>query len=137
MSLWTRLLYRLGFRPDPGPRTYELDESLNTALEDLALREQRPPQDMATELISSGLHRLLTQDDLLGRWQSLSPREQDVTALACLGYTNRQIAARLGISAETVKTHLHNALVKFALHSRSELHMLLSAWDFSAWEGQE
>ena len=37
-------------------------------------------------------------------WQSLSPCEQDVTALTCRGYANRQMAARLGISPEMVKT---------------------------------
>ena len=76
------------------------------------------------------------QGELWQRWQSLSPREQDVAALACLGYTNRQIGAFLSISPETVKTHLRNALVKFNLRTRSELHMLLKDWDFSAWDPQ-
>ncbi len=136
MSLFTRILYWLGFRADPGPRYYELDETLHTALEDLALREQRPANEIAAEIFANGLHQRLSQEDVLARWQSLSPREQDVSALACIGYTNGQIAVRLGISAETVKTHLHNALVKFNLHSRSELRLLLSGWDFSAWETQ-
>jgi len=39
-------------------------------------------------------------------WDTLSRREQDVTAWACLGYTNRQIAARLGLSTDTVKSYL-------------------------------
>ncbi len=135
MSLWARLLYRLGFRQDPGSRFYEVDANLHAALEDLAIREQRPAQEIATELFAYSLNRLLSQEDVLARWHSLSPREQDTTALACLGYTNGEIAFRMGISTETVKTHLHNALVKFNLHSRSELRMLLSELDFSAWDG--
>jgi DNA-binding CsgD family transcriptional regulator len=134
MSLWSRIRYWLGIRDNAGTHYYELDAGLQTALEDLALREQRQVSEVVTEFVANGLDRRNSQDDILRSWQSLSPREQDVSALACLGYTNRQIAARLGISAETVKTHLHNALVKFNLHSRSELRLLLSYWDFSAWE---
>jgi DNA-binding CsgD family transcriptional regulator len=67
------------------------------------------------------------------RWRSLSPLEQEVTALARLGYTNRQIGGRLGISEETVKTHVCNALVKFNLHGKAELRMALEEWDFSGW----
>ena len=136
MDPFSRLLCRLGFRSDPGSHSYELDDRLYTALEGLSLREQRPVQEVVSEFVLSGLDRRFTQDDLLLHWQSLSPREQEVSALACLGYTNRQIASRLDISGETVKTHLHNALVKFNLHGRSELHLLLSQWDFSAWDHQ-
>ncbi len=67
-------------------------------------------------------------------WQLLSPREQEVTALACRGVTNRQIAARLGVSEETVKTHVRNALVKFNLHGKGELRMAQGEWDFSEWK---
>ena len=47
---------------------------------------------------------------------------------------DKQIALRLGISSETVKTHLRNALTKFNLRNRSELQISFKHWDFSAWE---
>ncbi len=79
----------------------------------------------------------LTNTDLLTssglNWESLSPREQDVTALSCLGFTNRQIAARLSLSPETIKTHVRNVLSKFGINSKSELRHILAGWDFSAW----
>jgi DNA-binding CsgD family transcriptional regulator len=56
-----------------------------------------------------------------------------VTALTCLHYTNRQMAGRIHISSETVKTHIVNILVKFHLHSKAELRQALSDWDFSNW----
>ncbi|MBE3117956.1 MAG: helix-turn-helix transcriptional regulator [Candidatus Atribacteria bacterium] len=59
--------------------------------------------------LASALAQRKTHGELYHRWQSLSPREQEVTALACRGYTNRQIAARLGVSAETVKTHVRGS----------------------------
>jgi DNA-binding CsgD family transcriptional regulator len=55
-------------------------------------------------------------------------------AYTCLGYTNNQIAVQLGLSVETVKTHVGNLLVKFGLHSKVELRMTLSEWDFRGWE---
>ena len=75
-----------------------------------------------------------TRDVLVRCWDALSVREQEVTALSCLGYTNRQIAGRLGIAEETVKTHVKNALVKFGLHGKAELRRVLEGWDFSGWE---
>lgn len=112
---------------------YALDASLHVALNSLAEKQQRSPDELASSLVASGLAQQSEQGELWQRWQSLSSREQDVAALAYLGHTNRQIGAFLNISPETVKTHLRNALVKFNLHTRSELRMLLQGWDFSAW----
>ena len=134
MDLLNILLRRLRLRHESEPRYYELDESLQVMLEGIAEQEQRSPEEVASHLLREGLERRQTEDDLWQRWQSLSGREQEVAALACLGYTNKQIALRLGVSAETVKTHLHHALTKFNLRTRAELGLLLADWDFSAWD---
>jgi DNA-binding CsgD family transcriptional regulator len=134
MELWESLLSRLGYRRCGGRRYFELDESLHTALMDLADQEQCPAQELQADLLAAALAQRKTHGEMYRRWQSLSPREQDVTALTCRGYTNRQIAARLGVSEETVKTHVRNALVKFNLHGKGELRMALGEWDFSKWE---
>jgi DNA-binding NarL/FixJ family response regulator len=68
------------------------------------------------------------------RWLGLSPREQQVTAFTCLGYTNRQMAYRLGISESTVKSYLQNTLNKFGVHSKIELRLIFVHVDFSKWE---
>jgi DNA-binding CsgD family transcriptional regulator len=68
------------------------------------------------------------------RWDKLSPREKDVTALACLRYTNPQIAARLGISAGTVKSYLERVLSKLGLQNKADLRVYFAAWDFSEFE---
>ena len=47
---------------------------------------------------------------------------------------NRQIAAHMYISPETVKYHLHNIFSKYRLKSRTQLQQTLKEWDFSAWE---
>ena len=133
MSFRTRFLHWFGIRPDPGPRYYELAESLHVTLSTLATHEGRSEQELAADLLTTGLTHYYASGDTWQRWQTLTPREQDVTALACLGYANKQIALRLGISGETVKTHMHNALIKFNMRTRSELSLFLKEWDFSAW----
>jgi DNA-binding CsgD family transcriptional regulator len=82
-------------------------------------------------LLSEAISRRQQDEDLWRRWQSLSPREQQVAALTCLNYTNPQIAARLGVAVETVRTHSRNVQIKFNIRSKSDLRVLLSEWDFN------
>ena len=51
---------------------------------------------------------------------ALSSREREILALVADGLGNKQIAARLGISANTVKTHLELLFEKFGVSSRAE-----------------
>jgi DNA-binding NarL/FixJ family response regulator len=53
-----------------------------------------------------------------GDVNALSPREYEVLELVALGYTNRQISARLVISESTARTHVHNILDKLNLENR-------------------
>ena len=133
MSLLQCVLHKLGLRQDPARRSYQLDEQLHTIIVKLAQQEQRPEEEIQAGLLAAALAQRNTSQDLWNHWQSLSPREQEVAAYTCLGYTNNQIAVRLGVSVETVKTHIHNVLVKFNLHSKVELRMTLSEWDFREW----
>lgn len=104
------------------------------SLESIAEREQRSPEEIANHILNEVLHTHQAQEGNWRRWQKLTPREQDVTALICLNYTTRQIAGRLRISPETVKTHVEHIMIKFDVSDRNTLRMLLSSWDFSAWE---
>ena len=47
----------------------------------------------------------------------LSPREKEIIALLAKGYLYKEIASQLGISVETVRTHIHNTYEK--LHVRN------------------
>lgn len=53
----------------------------------------------------------------------LTERELDVLRLVAHGHSNKEIAARLFISENTVKNHVRNMLEKLQLHSRMEAVM--------------
>ena len=133
MELWDRFLALFRMLRGNGLRRYELRESLQAALEERADREKRPLDELQAQALAAGLAHLDTSERLKQRWEKLSAREKEVTALTCLGYTNRQIASMIGISPETVKTYMQKLLVKFNLHSKYELRMKLEEWDFSEW----
>jgi DNA-binding NarL/FixJ family response regulator len=133
MPFWQHLLRLLGLSR-PARLNLKVDRSLIQSLENLAQREQRAEKELAAELLSMALVQRKTAEINLARWEALSPREQQVTALVCLGFTNRQIADHLVLSHETVKTHVRNVLYKFDLRSKAELRQALADWDFSAWQ---
>ena len=132
MSFLQRLLFRLGLiRPER--ITFDLELGDRLALRDLARQEDRSSGEVAADLVAEALERRRAAGEHLDRWRSLTPREQEVAALICMGYTTRQMAARLQISPETVNTHVYHALGKFDLRRRTELRRLLGDWDFSEW----
>jgi len=63
--------------------------------------------------------RAIARDDSRAD-RSLSARERQVLALLADGLGNKQIAARLGISTNTVKTHLEMLFEKLGVSSRAE-----------------
>lgn len=51
----------------------------------------------------------------------LSPREREVLRLIARGYTYKEVARDLGISAKTVETHVSSVLRKLQLSTRHQL----------------
>ncbi len=86
-------------------RDQDLLDAIRIALErDRARREQ---EKEATEL-----HQ---------RFESLTPREQEVISMVVLGMLNKQIAGQLGTAENTVKVHRSRAMEKMHAQSLADL----------------
>jgi len=59
--------------------------------------------------------------DVRKRFETLTPREQQIMKMVCAGLMNKQTAARMGISEITVKVHRHNVMKKLGVRSLPEL----------------
>ena len=46
-------------------------------------------------------------------------RQQEILALVAEGLCDKEIAARLGVSTRTVRTHLERIYQRYSIHSRS------------------
>jgi FixJ family two-component response regulator len=55
------------------------------------------------------------------RYDALTPREREVTALIAAGWMNKQIAARLSLSEITIKVHRAQAMSKMQARSLPDL----------------
>jgi DNA-binding NarL/FixJ family response regulator len=114
-----------------------LDAEIAEKLSERAHEEDMDTGPFVLELLNKSLHG---QDTLsmIELWKQLTRREQEVTALACQGLTNHQIAETLYITEETVKKHISSALKKFNIRGRGVLKWMLEGWNFdnsySPWE---
>lgn len=132
MTLW-QYLQANGFSAPSLQEEGLEDGALLRDLETLAKREGRTPDEVILSLLNRALEARRSEDCAHHNWEMLSAREKQVGALICGGLTNRQIAARLVISPETVKTHVRHILRKFGIHSRRELLAQLKGWDLREW----
>jgi DNA-binding NarL/FixJ family response regulator len=51
----------------------------------------------------------------------MTRREREVIALIAVGMSNKEIATRLSIATDTVKSHVRNIMEKLALHTRLQI----------------
>jgi DNA-binding NarL/FixJ family response regulator len=51
----------------------------------------------------------------------MTEREREVIALIAAGLSNKEIAKRLNIATDTVKSHVRNVMEKLALHTRLQI----------------
>lgn len=108
----------------PGPAARSVAESERITESYLTLRDLAGRVD--DEAVAAQLRaveatlRSLTTADVAGSSVSLSRREFDVLSHVALGCRNAEIAERLSLSVETVKTYLRNLMAKLEVRSRQE-----------------
>jgi DNA-binding NarL/FixJ family response regulator len=134
MNPFTRLLERLGLHRTSKTQNYGMSATLLEALNLAAQQQQRTPEELAASLVASGLANQSASVELWNKWLHLTPREQQVVALTCLGYTNPQMAARLMLSTETIRSHTRNVQYKLNIGTKADMRVLFAEWDFSDWE---
>ena len=100
-----------------GARAYLLKDQVNTDLPEVIRAvhagQKRIPREVAAELAEH-----TAEDDL-------SSREIDVLRLVAAGNANKEIASKLFIAEETVKSHVTNILAK--LHANDRTHAVTTA----------
>lgn len=133
MNPFSILFSKLGLADGVRAQGSMPSQQLEHIINELAVEENRTRAEIYDEIVETVLARRRQSSEQWACWQALTVREKQVTAFTCLGYTNNQIAAELYISTETVKTHIHNALSKIHLHSKEELRLTFSGWDFRSW----
>jgi DNA-binding CsgD family transcriptional regulator len=136
LHLFDRLLHRFGYVRITQPMLY-IGQELMPALEELAYLHQQDVEQVARELLVTAVHKRLADATYLQQWQELTRREKQTVALVCLGFTNQEIAERMIISVNTVKTHIRNIFNKFNVNSKTDLQLIFAGWDFTEWSELE
>jgi DNA-binding NarL/FixJ family response regulator len=130
----------LARRPDLGVILYTGDsdadllyDGLDSGARGYALKAGSTEELLAAiEKVSAGgsyvdprLDRILLSPRATGTVPSLSPREREIMHLMAEGMTADAIADKIGVSVETVRTHVRNVIRK--LQARNRVHAIAIA----------
>ncbi len=122
--------------PDRGPVPVEFSATANV-LPARHLSVFIPPDEASSAQAESALAREATWAPVVvegsGRLQ-LSEREREVMTLVASGLQSSDIAERLFLSPETVKSHVHNALGKLGAHTRAHAVAIALVTGQITWE---
>lgn len=122
--------------PDRGPVPVEFSATANV-LPARHLSVFIPPDESSTDQARSALAREATwapvRTEEGGRLQ-LTEREREIMTLVASGLQSGDIAERLFLSPETVKSHVHNALGKLGAHTRAHAVAIALVTGQITWE---
>jgi DNA-binding NarL/FixJ family response regulator len=131
-SFWKSIQKRMGRQPKGSSLAVDLDTYDQLAR--IGKETNQTPSMVANAIIQNAIAKKETFDTTEQVWRGLSPDEQDVVALICLGYTSRQIASIMDIPMNTVEIHAKSVLIKFKVMDRNGLRRLFTGWDFRGWD---
>jgi DNA-binding CsgD family transcriptional regulator len=105
----------------------QLNAAFDTYLQHEALADARR---VGRELRRLGVERrIVSHPRAKTGWDSLTDSELKVVHLIAEGVTNRDVAAQLHLSPNTVKTHIRSAFTKLGINSRAQLTPLMRGSD--------
>ena len=90
-------------------------------LQELADEDERFKEVINVCRMMSTINKNLCQKGFAGVFPTLTERENDIAILAMDGLSNKQIAAQLFISENTVKSSMKNIFGKLGISSRRDL----------------
>ena len=97
--------------------------SMKTALEYASQGLPYPPKSQFRNTIESYSQLQSTPESLI---MLVTPREAQILNNVILGMTNKEIAEKIGVSEETIKTHLKSAMHKIGATNRVRASILWS-----------
>jgi two-component system cell cycle sensor histidine kinase/response regulator CckA len=107
----TPVVFMSGYTGDAAP----------AGLSEGELLEKPFPMAVLVERVDAALARVAAEaTSTAPPSPSLTDRERQVLALVADGYTNDRVAAELGITAETVQSHVRNVMGKLEADSRTQ-----------------
>lgn len=118
--------------PERGPIPVEFSATANV-LPARHLSVFIPPDEQATGALSQGEAWAPVVVEGAGRVH-LTEREREVMTLVASGLQSGDIAERLFLSTETVKSHVHNALAKLGAHTRAHAVAIALVTGQITWE---
>lgn len=122
--------------PDRGPVPVEFSATANV-LPARHLSVFIPPDEISAEQLQSASPRKKPWTPVAaesgGRVQ-LTDREREVMTLVASGLQSGDIAERLFLSPETIKSHVHNAMVRLGAHTRAHAVAIALVTGQITWE---
>jgi PAS domain S-box-containing protein len=122
--------------PEHGPVPVEFSATANV-LPARHLSVFIPPDEISAEQAKSALARkeswTLAAPESSGRLH-LTDREREVMTLVASGHQSSDIAERLFLSPETIKSHVHNAMGKLGAHTRAHAVAIALVTGQITWE---
>jgi DNA-binding NarL/FixJ family response regulator len=104
-----------------GAEADELLAAIRTVSRGDALLSPAATRTLISQFLATpGAGPVLSQEARLGL-SALTEREREITVLVATGLSNDEIAARLGLSPATVKTHVNRAMAKVGARDRAQL----------------
>ncbi len=122
--------------PDRGPVPVEFSATANV-LPARHLSVFIPPDEATAEQAKGSSSREIAWAPVVagsGGRRQLSEREREVMTLVASGLQSGDIAERLFLSPETVKSHVHNALGKLGAHTRAHAVAIALVTGQISWE---
>lgn len=102
-----------------------LDRSIIDHLYDIGENENLPEVTIAARLLDLVWCRIRATEDPRLRWETLTFRQQEIALLIHAGYTYHQIAHRLSLGLETIRTHARTIYKKMGVAGKKDLRVLM------------